>query len=318
MTTTQIILLVLLALLSFGLVSMLVATFPIANKVYKKQLVRTSSEVWGHSCSAPENEEQMAMWNEGLCWADGVKDFCSQEHIVNDGFNLYGEYYDFGSKSCVIILPGRCECLKYSYFYAKPYQDAGYNVLVIDTRCHGQSDGKYSSIGKNEHKDVLKWADFLIKEKGVEKICLHCICIGSASGILACVSKNCPKEIKEVVVEGVFTTFRESFKQHMVDLKKPIFPVCDEVMTLLFFKTGANVYSISPKRNLKKLRQRILFLHSKKDAFSKPDKAQWLFDNCASENKKLVWFEKGGHSHIRINNHNQYDTAITEFLNDEK
>ena len=319
MDTWLIVLLVILGVaIVGGIIAMLCITFPIANKVYKFQLVRTSKDVWGsHECSAPDNEEQVAMWKEGLNWADGVKGYKKAVHIVNDGFNLFGEYYDFGFDKAVIILPGRCECLKYSYFYALPYQKSGYNVLVIDTRCHGDSDGTHSSIGKEEHKDVLAWCNLLIKDFSVKKICLHCICVGGASGILACTSKDCPKELQEICVDGIFTTFRETFKQHMKYVKKPVFPVLDEVMFLIYLNTKTNVFKYSPKKHLKKLTQKILFLHTKLDAFSKPELTQKLYDSCPSQNKKLVWFDKGLHSHVRINNHQVYDDAIMDFFTNE-
>lgn len=319
MQTWLIILIVTLAVLVIGgIVAMLFITFPIAKKVYENQLVRTSKDIWnGNQCSAPDNEEQVAMWKEGLEWASQVKNYKTDVHIVNDGFNLYGEYYNFGFDKSVIILPGRCECLQYSYFYAPPYQKAGYNVLVIDTRCHGKSDGKYSSIGKEEHKDVLAWCSHLTQNFGVKKICLHCICVGSASGILACTSKNCPKELKEICVEGVFTDFRETFKEHMKQLNKPTFPVLDEVMLLLYHHTKNNVKKYAPKKHLKKLKQKILFLHTKLDLFSKPELMQKLYDSCPSQNKKIVWFDKGLHSHVRINNHQTYDKTITDFFTNE-
>ncbi len=301
-----------------GLVVMLVKTVPIAKRVYKAQLVRTSPEVWGRCCSAPDNEEQLDMWNKGLLWADTYKDNMQEVKIVNEGFNLYGEYYDFGSKNCVIILPGRCESLMYSYFFSEPYRRAGYNVLVIDTRCHGLSDGTKASIGKKESRDVLAWGNFLISNFGIEKICLHCICIGSASGILALTSKNCPKEMREIVVDGCFTTFRESFKEHMIADNRPLFPVLDLVMLLIYLNTGTNVVASSPIAYIDKIKARMLFLHSELDIFSRPDKAKILFEKCSSPDKKLVWFSKGCHSHIRINNMEKYDDAIVEFLSNGK
>lgn len=319
MQTWLIILICVLAVLIVGgLLAMLFVTFPIADKVYRYQLVRTSKDIWNsNECSAPDNEEQVAMWNEGLAWASTVASYKKDVHIVNEGFNLYGEYYDFGFEKAVIILPGRCECLKYSYFYASPYQKAGYNVLVIDTRCHGNSDGTYSSVGKEESKDVLKWCDLLINQFGIKTICLHCICVGSASGILACTSKDCPKQLEEICVEGVFTNFRETFKQHMKQLNKPIFPVLDEVMFLLYVHTKNNVFKYSPKKHLKKLRQKVLFLHTELDVFSKPELTQKMYESCPSQNKKIVWFDKGLHSHVRINNHQSYDKAITDFFTNE-
>lgn len=301
-----------------GIVFMLIKTIPISNMVYKKQLVRTSGEVWGRNCSAPENEEQVAMWEEGCAWADKNKDRIKEVHIVSyDGLNLYGEFFDFNSDNTVIILPGRCECLKYSYFYAKPYQDAGYNVLCIDTRCHGLSDGTHSSIGKKESKDVIAWANFLQKEFNTKKVCLHCICIGSSSGILALTNKNCPSIIQEICVEGCFTNFRESFKEHMIYEKRPTFPVLDLVMLNIFFHTGTNVLLDSPIKKVGKIKAKMLFLHTELDLFSKPEKAVKLYEKCGSDNKKIVWFKKGGHSHIRINNHEEYDNAIVEWLTND-
>ena len=139
----EIIIIVLILLLLGGIAAMLYKTLPIALRVYKQQLVRTSDKIWGRFCSAPENEEQLAMWNEGIAWGKENAKFMTEVKITNDGFDLYGEYYDFGGESCVIILPGRCESLMYSYYFALPYQKAGYNVLVIDTRCHGKSDGTH-------------------------------------------------------------------------------------------------------------------------------------------------------------------------------
>jgi esterase/lipase len=55
-------------------------------------------------------------------------------------------------------------------------------------------------------------------------------------------------------------------------------------------------------------------LHSKEDLYSTPEYAQKLYDLSGSTYKKLVWFDHGKHSYIRINNTEKYDAAITEFL----
>ena len=115
-----IILMVAAVLIAGGFVAMLIFTTPIAKKVYNNQLVRTEPEKWGRVCSCPENEEQQAMWDGGLAWAAPYRDKVTQVEVENDGFRLVGEYFDFGSDKCVIILPGRCECLIYSYYFAEP------------------------------------------------------------------------------------------------------------------------------------------------------------------------------------------------------
>lgn len=299
-----------------GFAAMLAYTFPIAKKVYNNQLVRTEPEKWGRVCSAPDNEEQLKMWNDGIAWMEPNRSKITEVSVESDGFKLYGEYFDFGSDRCVIILPGRCESLIYSYYFAEPYEKAGFNILAVDTRCHGKSEGKYNTIGVKESHDVLKWAELVHDRFDNKEVYIHGICIGTSSGIFAMTNKNCPDYLKGLVTEGCFVSFRETFKRHMMADNRPLFPVLDMVMLLINKHTGTNVYKDKPIRAIKHINHnaRILFLYGKKDIFSIPEKSQKLFDACAATDKQLVWFEKGGHSHLRINNTEEYDNAIIKFF----
>lgn len=299
-----------------GFIAMLIYTYPISKRVYEAQLVRVTPDKWGRECSAPENEEQLQMWNDGIAWMEENREKIIPVDIYNDELHLFGEYFDFGCDRCAIIIPGRCESLMYSYYFAPPYQKAGFNVLVIDTRCHGKSDGKYNTIGVQERKDVLAWGKLLYERFGNREIYIHGICIGTASGIYALIDPQCPDYFRGLVTEGCFVSFRETFKRHMIADKRPLFPVLDLVMLQINRHTGTNVYLQNPIRAMKKLRPdlRFLFLYGKQDIFSIPEKSQKLFDACAVKDKKLVWFRQGGHSHLRINNTAQYDEAILEFF----
>lgn len=311
-----IILIIIAVLLLGGLVFMFIYTLPISKRVYETQLVRTEPEKWGRVCSAPENEEQLNMWNTGVAWAQENRASIREVEIENDGFKLYGEYFDFGADRCVIILPGRCESLMYSYYFAPPYKEAGFNVLCIDTRCHGKSDGIYNTIGVKECRDVIAWSKLMHDEFNNNEIYYHGICIGTAAGIFAITDKDCPDYVKGFVTEGCFVSFRETFKQHMIYEKRPLFPVLDLVMLRINKCTGTNVYKDKPISAIKKVGndKRVLFLYGEKDVFSLPEKSQKLFDACSAEDKKLVWFSRGGHSHLRINNREKYDSEIIEFF----
>lgn len=301
-------------LLLGGLAAMLAVTLPIARKVYAQTLVRTEPDKWGHNCSAPEHPEQIAMWNEGCRWAEAHRDAMQELWTENDGLKLYGQYFDFGFDRCAVILPGRCECHKYSYYFAEPYRANGWNVLTIDSRCHGFSDGKYCTIGVKESDDLRAWVELLTRQHQIKRVWLHCICVGSATGLLLLDRKNCPEQIAGLTMEGCFTTFRETYRQHMIADHRPLFPVLDLVMLQIWRHTGTNVLKSSPKRCLRRLQKPVLFLNGKEDRFSLPKKSQKLFDLCPSAQKKLVWFEKGSHSHLRLNNTAQYDNSIGEFL----
>ena len=303
-------------LLLGGLVAMLAYTFPIAKRVYEDQLVRTSPDKWGRVCSFPDDAEQVQMWNGGIAWMERNRDRITEVQIENDDFQLFGEYFDFGADRCVMILPGRCESLIYSYYFAPPYEKAGFNVLVIDTRCHGKSDGKYNTIGVKESGDVLAWAKLAHDTFGNKEIYFHGICIGTSAGLFALSSPDCPSYVRGLVTEGCSVSFRETFKRHMIYEKRPRFPVLDLAMLHINRHTGTNVYRDKPLRAMKqaKQNQRMLFLYGEKDVFSIPKKTKKLFAACTAGEKKLVWFDKGGHSHLRINNLEKYDRAIIDFF----
>lgn len=316
MSIWVILLIVISALALGGLIAMFAYTYPISKKVYETQLVRTSPEKWDRVCSDTTNEEQVQMWHAGIAWAEPHKHRMQEVHVENDGMNLYGEYYDFGSDRCVIILPGRCESLVYSYYFAPPYEKAGFNILVIDTRCHGKSDGIYNTIGVKESGDVLTWAKLAHDQFHNKEIYFHGICIGTSAGLFAMSDPQCPDYVKGLVTEGCFVSFRETFKRHMIYEKRPLFPVLDLVMLHINHHTGTNVYRDKPIRAMKRLKphQRMLFLYGTQDVFSIPEKTKLLFQSCILEDKKLVWFDKGGHSHLRINNTETYDKMIIDFL----
>lgn len=285
----------------------------VSGKVYEAQLVRTSKDKWGKGCSAPDNEEQVRMFNEGEAWFEENKEFGIDVEIENEGLHLVGKYLNFGYKRAAIIIAGRTESYLYSYYFAKPYKDAGFNVLVIDNRAHGDSDGKYLGVGLLEYKDILKWGEMLHDKYNNEKIFIHGICIGSATALYTLTSDNCPNYFIGMVADGMYTTFYETFRTHMKDMKKPVEPCSYFVMKKLEKHIGISPIKNGPIYSIDKLKKPLLMIHSKEDKFSLPSKALLLYEKCNSP-KKLVWFDKGAHSHIRINNVLEYDKTIKDFI----
>ena len=287
--------------------------FVMAGFLYTVLLVRTKPEKWGRECSMPDDEEIVRMFDEGLAWAERWQAHKTEVRIRNDGFGLCGEYFDFGHDKAVLIVAGRMESLLYSYYFAEPYRAAGCNVLVIDNRAHGLSDGKINSLGFKEYRDLLAWGR-LLHEKGNRKIVIHGICIGSSAGLFALTAAGCPDYFAGLVAEGMYANFYESFRNHMIEQHHPNFPFTPLVMMYIRLISGADVVHDGPLKRIGRLDKPLLMLHSREDIYSTPDRAQAVFDACGAEEKRLEWFDRGAHSHIRINNTARYDQCIIDFL----
>lgn len=280
--------------------------------IYTSTLKRPNKEQW--SRSAPiENENQIKMDEIGSCWNKQNESYKKNVHIVNGGLNLYGEYFDFDSDKCVMILSGRTESLRYGYYFAIPYKESGFNVLVIDARAHGESDGVYNTVGFEESRDALKWVEFLEKEYGIKTVIFHGICIGASTGMLAITSEDCPECVKGIVTEGMFINFGESMRNHLIERKRLWFPVlqCIDFWMKLFTHHSMTK---GPIDKIGKLKKPLLMLQSKEDKYSTPHNAQKLYDTCNAQEKEIVWFDKGAHSMLRITDTAKYDNSIKTYI----
>lgn len=288
-------------------------TWIMAGVLYTVLLVRNKPDKWGRECSIPEDEEYRGMFDEGIAWGERYEANRRPVSVKSDGLTLRGEYFDFGFDKAVIIVAGRMESCLYCYYFAEPYRAAGYNVLAIDNRAHGLSEGKFVSLGAKEYRDLLAWSRMLHEDWGVNKVVLHGVCIGASACLYALVSPDCPDYIAGMVSDGMYTTFCESFKNHMKEKHHSNFPLTPEVMAHIRIYGGANVVTDGPVYRISQLKKPILFLQSREDIFSLPEKAQLLYDKCSAP-KTLVYFDKGAHSRIRVNAPEEYDQAVTAFL----
>ena len=281
--------------------------------VYTKTLKRSNKEQWGREEPSDLSQDGKKMYQIGREWKKQNAQFKKEVKIVRGGIDLYGEYFDLGFDRCVMILTGRTDALTYGYFFAIPYAKNGFNVLVFDSRAHGLSGGEYNTVGFEEGLDDVEWVKFLREKCNIKTIVFHGICIGSAGGIFALTNNNSKGCADAIVAEGMFPRFSESVKNHLIERKKPVFIFLDLVNMWMKKYTGHSM-KVGPLNVIDKLDKPLLMLHSKEDRYSTPENAQRLYEKAGSANKKLVMFEKGEHSMLRITNTEQYDREIEEFL----
>ena len=281
--------------------------------IYDRTLKRKNKDMWSRTLPPKIDPDQKPMYAGGFEWSRENAEFKHDVHIVNEGYNLYGEYYDFGNKRCAVILSGRTESLVYGYYFAIPYAKNGFNVLVLDPRSHGLSDGEFNTIGFEESKDTVAWIKYIRSTYGIESFVLHGICIGAANGMFALNSPDCPDCVDGIVTEGMFARFRESVKNHIKESKGPVFITLGMVDVWMRYYTGHSMKR-GPINIIENVKTPLLMLHSKEDKYSTPEFAQKLYDLSGSIKKEIVWFDHGRHSMLRVTDTEKYDASITRFI----
>ncbi|MCQ2742394.1 MAG: lysophospholipase [Bacilli bacterium] len=286
--------------------------------IYKKVLTRENGKdgKWSREkCSEIGNPDQEKMWAVGLKFYDDHKDVHTEFSLMSDGFKIVGDYYDFGSDTTVVLVPGRNETGLYSLYFCNPYYELGYNVCVFDPRAHGLSDGENSYCGIGEAHDLRAVCDYVHNVFKSKYVVVHGVCIGGGQATIMMGGENAPDYVKSITIDGIFTTFYEQFRRRMIDGCHPVWPTMWCFRIYVKHKVGVDILKETPIHYLPKVKCPILYLQGKKDIYSLPKNTQKLFDICGSSKKELVWFEEGSHSHLKVTNEEKYCDAIKNFYN---
>ena len=141
-----------------------------------------------------------------------------------DGLTLTGKYYEYA--------PGAPMELMFHGYRGSAERDLcggvqrcfrlGRNVLLVDQRTSGQSDGHVISFGINEHRDCLAWVDFCVEKFGPDvTIILTGISMGAATVLMAA-GKPLPHQVKGVLADCGYTTARAMIEKTIREMHLPV------------------------------------------------------------------------------------------------
>ena len=91
------------SLIGAGLILWIVTYIVASYLVYKKTLSRVSKDVWSRDIPSSLDEKSLNMYAIGRKWSEENIKYKKDVHIVSNGLNLYGEYYDFGKDTSDLV-----------------------------------------------------------------------------------------------------------------------------------------------------------------------------------------------------------------------
>ena len=118
------------------------------------------------------------------------------------------------SKKAVILVHGFRKEKADMGNYTKFYYERGYNILMPDSRGHGESEGDYYGYGWHDRLDLIGWIDQLITEYGAEEIVLHGNSAGAAA-VLMTSGEVLPDQVKAIIADSGYTTMKEELNHQL-------------------------------------------------------------------------------------------------------
>lgn len=189
------------------------------------------------------------------------------------------------------------------------------NLLFIDQRCCGQSEGEYITFGAKEQYDVQRWA-FYISRQNKQKlpIYLYGESMGAASVLMAS-GHRLPREVRGLISDCGF----RSMKGQVQDMAANWFHL--HWVGLLLFRlnlfcalfAGFRMKEADTAEALKKNRRPVLFFHGAKDTYVDPGNTIYNYSLCRAP-KELVVMSEARHLCSAYEEPEVYKAKVLEFF----
>lgn len=233
-----------------------------------------------------------------------------------DGLKLHATYFPCeGSKKVVICFHGyTSEGMNDYSTLAIFYAQNGYNLLLVDERAHGKSEGTYIGFGCLDRRDAKLWIEEMIKKHGEDcKILLHGDSMGGAT-VLMTTGLELPPQVKAAVSDCAFTSAWEVFSFVLKSMYHlPAFPIMQISNWMIKRKAGYELDECNARVEVAKAKIPILFIHGEADTFVPCSMVHELYAACKTD-KKLVIVEGAAHVESCYRDEALYQGAIESFI----
>lgn len=233
----------------------------------------------------------------------------------NDNLNLKGYYInnDPNSNHLVILIHGYTGNHYMSFQFVDVYTKCDYNILLIDSRSHGESEGKYPTYGIRETEDIHLWINYIKDKLNKELIIgLHGQSMGAATALIYGGKYN---DIDFIIADCPYTSGEDILKyqfRHIV--KIPTFPLYNLVNKMISVKCKFKLKDASPINAIKNKDIPALFIHGKADSIIPYTMSQQLYNSKTGDNNKLIIIDKADHVEAYMTDKIAYEEELTQFL----
>lgn len=212
------------------------------------------------------------------------------EFTTQDGFKLSGFLFTRKHATVNLVLcHGYQGTKEFMYGLIDLFPD--WNVLMFDFRAHGQSEGRITSIGYHEYKDVIAAANFIKNTfrrdigKQNSTIILG-ISMGGAATLKA--AEMAPDLADALVIDSTYAVLGDMMlKGFALKSGLPYYPFFPLIKQMYHYLANFDISTMNPEECVKIIKKPILFIHSCNDSFISPINTLQLYANAQNKKSKL-------------------------------
>ncbi len=205
--------------------------------------------------------------------------------------------------------------------FAESYLDQGMDVLIIDQRAAGDSEGDWLTMGVAEANDLAIWTQEIAKTNANAQITLHGVSMGAATVMLAAalpktanvsgIIEDCGYGNIADVFAALMYGYGSNFGVSGVDFYE-LFGDVGEVAKIL--DGGYNVADAAPIDSIGAVTVPSLFIHGADDSAIPSTNADALYEASGASNKTKLIIEGADHAKSVEIDSEAYFTAVRNLI----
>jgi dipeptidyl aminopeptidase/acylaminoacyl peptidase len=284
-------------LLIFGLLSLFLCT------LFGLCMVQAVFTVFPHRTTATRTPEDV--------------DITNYENITiktADGLTLVGWYIPptRANGASLLLIHGHAGNRGMWLDEARFFADMGYGLLLFDMRHNGESEGRITTMGLREVRDVQVAYDFLRQQPEVnpQRIAIYGGSMGGATAVLVF---NSLPDARILMVDASFADYRSLLADNIrkMNLSPLFFPDIIIIISNIF--SGANLYNARPIDAIAQVNKTVFIMHGSTDWLIPMQHSQRLFA-AAHNPKQFMIIEGANHGDVFETDPETYAAHVVPFL----
>ena len=235
--------------------------------------------------------------------------------LSEDGLRLCGKLYH-GKKDAPLILffhgyHGMAAWDGYGFFQL--CKTNGFNLITIDERAHGKSEGNVITFGIKERYDCKLWTEYAVKRFGEgTDIFLAGVSMGAASVMMSS-TLGLPGNVKGIIEDCGYSGPADIIKETIRVMKLPVKPVYQLIKLGAYLFGHFDLEADTALGAVAKTNIPILFIQGEGDSVVPPSMGVELYEACKSP-KELTMIKGADHANSAMTDYETYERVILRFI----
>lgn len=237
------------------------------------------------------------------------------------GYTLQGSYLPNPNptKDTIVFVHGIAANRLMGLWYVPLYWNAGYNVLLYDSRASGESGGNSVTWGFYERYDLDQWVDWLQQHNPGGVVGVHGMSMGAATALMHAEINETTHKVQFYIADSAYADLEQLLTQQIntaIKLDNP-----NWIKLFLWYanvaanwQAGFRFADVSPVQVVPKVTTPVLYLHGAADVVVPAAMSEQLYAATKGYKEKRI-FPQDAHVMAYFKHQGEYRQQILKFIN---